>query len=103
MKAHPLHFLRKRETHWILLSTESDGPLCEQLLRAFRLRCGTHYAAFNLGGAGAHRYGRCCVVFDLRYWAPFHTCYAGDSIRACFQVDKSPALSEEEILAGFAT
>jgi len=79
------------------------GPLRRQIDETFQFQPDTHYAAFNLGGAGAHRYGRCCVVFDLRYWAPFHTCYAGDSIRACFQVDKSPALSEEEILAGFAT
>jgi hypothetical protein len=78
------------------------GPLRRQLDQAFHFQPDTHYASFNLGGAGAHRYGRCCAVFDLRHWAPFHTCYAGDSIRACFHADKSPALSEAEILAGFA-
>jgi hypothetical protein len=78
------------------------GPLRRQIDETFQFQPDTHYAAFNLGGAGARRYGRCCVVLDLRHWAPFHTCYAGDSIRACFQADKSPALSEQEILAGFA-
>jgi hypothetical protein len=78
------------------------GPMRRQIDQTFNFDPDTHYASFNLGGAGAHRYGRCCAVFDLRHWAPFHTCYAGDSIRACFQADKSPALSEAEILAGFA-
>lgn len=78
------------------------GPLRRQIDQLFQFQPDTHYAALNLGGAGALRYGRCCVVFDLRHWAPFHTCYAGDSIRSCFQADKSPALSEEEILARFA-
>jgi hypothetical protein len=78
------------------------GTLRRQVDQTFHFQPDTHYASFNLGGAGAHRYGRCCVVFDLRHWAPFYTCYAGDSIRACFQADASPALSEAEILAGFA-
>jgi hypothetical protein len=78
------------------------GPLRRRIDETFQFQPDTHYAALNLGGAGARRYGRCCVVFDLRHWAPFHTCYAGDSIRACFQADKTPALSEEEILAGLA-
>lgn len=79
------------------------GPLRRRLDRLFHFQSDTHYAALNLGGAGALRYGRCCVVFDLRHWAPFHTCYAGDSIRSCFLPDRSPALSEAEILARFAT
>jgi hypothetical protein len=78
------------------------GPLRREIDQLFRFQSDTHYASLNLGGAGARRYGRCCVVFDLRHWAPFHTCYAGDSLRACFQADKRPALSEDEILAGFA-
>lgn len=78
------------------------GPLRRRIDRLFDFQPDTHYAALNLGGAGASRYGRCCVVFDLRHWAPFHTCYAGDSIRSCFQADQGPALSEEEILASFA-
>lgn len=78
------------------------GPPRQTIDRLFRFQPDTHYASFNLGGAGARRYGRCCVVFDLRHWAPFHTCYAGDSIRACFQANKTAALSEAEILAGFA-
>lgn len=78
------------------------GPLRRRIDRLFQFQPDTHYAALNLGGAGALRYGRCCVVLDLRHWAPFHTCYAGDSIRSCFRADKEPVLSEEEVLARFA-
>jgi hypothetical protein len=77
------------------------GPLRRRIDRLFHFQPDTHYAALNLGGAGALRYGRCCVVFDLRHWAPFHTCYAGDSIRSCFLADRRPAFPEEEVLARF--
>jgi hypothetical protein len=78
------------------------GPVRLKLDRLFGFQHDSHYASLNLGGAGARRYGCCCVVFDLRHWAPFHTCYAGDSVRACCHEDKTPALTDEEILAEFA-
>lgn len=78
------------------------GPPRRKLDTLFGFQEDTHYATFNLGGAGADRYGACCFVFDLRHWAPFHTCFAGDSIRACFSARKEQVLSDEEILASFA-
>jgi hypothetical protein len=79
------------------------GPLRLKLDRLFCFEFDTHYASFNLGGAGARRYGSCCVVFDLGHWAPFHTCFAGDSIRACCSSGRAPLLADDEILASFGT
>lgn len=78
------------------------GSIRLKLDQLFQFQHDTHYASFNLGGSGARRYGCCCVVFDPRHWTTFYTCYAGDSIRACCLADKTPALTEEEILADFA-
>ena len=78
------------------------GPVRLKLDRLFGFQHDSHYASLNLGGAGTRRYGCCCVVFNLRHWAPLYTCYAGDSVRACCHADKTPALTEEEILAEFA-
>lgn len=78
------------------------GPLRLKLDQLFHFQHDTHYASFNLGGAGARRYGFCCVTFDLRHWEPHHTCFAGDSIRACSGADKQAVLSDEEILVRFA-
>lgn len=78
------------------------GPLRLELDRLFHFEHDTHYAALNLGGAGALRYGCCCVVFDLRHWAPFHTCFAGDSIRTCCTRDKKKIVDDEVILLSFA-
>ncbi len=87
----------------ILERLKELGPLRMKLDRLFCFQHDTHYASFNLGGAGARRYGSCCVIFDLRHWAPFQTCFAGDSIRACCNSGKEPLLADEEILASFGT
>ncbi|MFY9825106.1 MAG: hypothetical protein WAM82_27255 [Thermoanaerobaculia bacterium] len=79
------------------------GPLRLKLDRLFCFELETHYASFNLGGAGARRYGSCCVIFDLAHWAPYHTCFAGDSIRACCNSGREPLLTDEEILSSFGT
>ncbi|HEX4959269.1 MAG TPA: hypothetical protein VF173_00425 [Thermoanaerobaculia bacterium] len=79
------------------------GPLRLKLDGLFGFQRDTHYASFNLGGSGARRYGACCVVFDLCHWAPYHTCFAGDSIRACCSPGKKPLLADEKILASFGT
>jgi hypothetical protein len=68
----------------------------------FRFRRDTHYASLNLGGAGARRYGTCCVVFDLHHWSPFVTCFCGDSIRACFSERGDQVLEDDEILRLFS-
>jgi hypothetical protein len=78
------------------------GPLRLKLDQTFHFGSDTHYAAFNLGGAGALRFGCCCAVFDLRHWAPHFTCYGGDSIRACCDAEKNLMLGEEEILEKFS-
>ncbi len=70
--------------------------------KLFQFGRDTHYASLNLGGAGARRYGTCCVVFDLHHWAPFVTCFCGDSIRACFSEKGNQVLSDEEILRLFS-
>jgi hypothetical protein len=85
----------------VLERLKEFGPLRLKLDRLFCFQHDTHYASFNLGGAGARRYGSCCVTFDLRHWAPFHTCFAGDSIRACCSPEKEPLLKDEEILTSF--
>jgi hypothetical protein len=46
-------------------------------------------------------YGSCCVVLGLEHWAPYHTCFAGDSIRSCFGREGAQVLSDAEILEGF--
>jgi hypothetical protein len=74
------------------------GPARLKIDRLFGFRRDTHYASLNLGGPGPQRYGPCCVVFDLRHWAPFHTCFAGDSIRACFDGAGRQVLEDREIL-----
>lgn len=79
------------------------GPLRLKLDQLFHFQHDSHYASFNLGGAGARRYGFCCVTFDLRHWEPHHTCFAGDSIRTCSGADKQAVLSDGEILARYAT
>jgi hypothetical protein len=66
-----------------------------------RFRRDTHYASLNIGGPGAHRYGVCCVIFDLSHWAPYHTCFGGDSIRACFDAQGSQVLMDHTILENF--
>lgn len=86
----------------VLAKLRELGPLRLKLDRLFRFQLDTHYASFNLGGAGARRYGCCCVIFDLEHWSPLHTCYGGDSIRACCRSDKTLALSDDEILEAFA-
>jgi hypothetical protein len=67
----------------------------------FRFELDTHYATLNLGGLGPRRYGPCCVVFDLKHWAPYHTCFAGDSIRACFDSAGESVLDDDAVLAKF--
>jgi hypothetical protein len=87
----------------VLERLKEFGPLRLKLDHLFCFQFDTHYASFNLGGAGARRYGSCCVIFDLRHWAPFHTCFAGDSIRACCSPSREPLLADDEILASFGT
>ena len=86
----------------VLAKLQDLGPLRLKLDQLFHFQLDAHYASFNLGGAGARRYGRCCVIFDLEHWSPFYTCYGGDSIRSCCRADKTLALSDEEILEAFA-
>ncbi len=71
----------------------------EQLLRFTR---NTHYAALNVGGPGVARYGKCCVLFDLSRWEPHATCFAGDSLRTCYNLKGERILSDEEMLDLFA-
>jgi len=72
--------------------------------RLFRFRRDTHYASLNLGGTGPHaRYGVCCAVFALAHWIPFHTCFAGDSILACFDAGGRRVLARDGALARFGT
>lgn len=78
------------------------GPARLKIDRLFGFRRDTHYASLNLGGPGPQRYGPCCVVFDLSHWAPFHTCFAGDTIRSCFDGAGAQALSDDEILESLA-
>lgn len=95
----------------------SGAPLVEEVVRRLReygdLRLSidrllrfprdTHYASLNLGGPGPFaEYGICCVVFDLHHWAPLFTCFAGDSIHACFDAQGGMVLREDELLARFA-
>lgn len=68
----------------------------------FNFGVDTHYAALNLGGAGAQHYGTCCVVFDLDRWKPFFTCFGGDTIRACFDSTGAQVQDDREILQKFA-
>ena len=74
----------------------------QALDKLFRFRRNTHYASLNLGGAGPQRYGFFCVVFKIENWSPFHTCFAGDSIRACFRKGGTRLLTDEEVLQGLA-
>jgi hypothetical protein len=72
--------------------------------RLFKFRRDTHYASLNLGGNGPHaRYGVCCAVFALDHWLPFHTCFAGDSILACFDARGHRVLARDGALERFAT
>jgi hypothetical protein len=70
--------------------------------RLFGFGSESHYASLNLGGAGATRYGSACVIFDLSNWEDAHTCFDGDSIRACFTRTGDQALADEQILERFA-
>ena len=80
------------------------GELRLAIDRLFRFRRDTHYASLNLGGNGPHaRYGVCCATFALSHWLPFHTCFAGDSILACFDASGHRALTREGALDRFAT
>jgi hypothetical protein len=70
--------------------------------RILELQPDTHYSALNLGGLGVEeKFGSCCVVLDLSRWAPFHTCFSGDSIRACY-TREGERLDVEAILDKFS-
>jgi hypothetical protein len=62
----------------------------------------THYAYTNIGGLGPDRYGACAVILDLERWAARATCFAGDSLLACFTREGRRALSRDEALSRFA-
>ncbi len=68
----------------------------EQLLR---FRQDTHYAAVNLGGPGATRYGDCCVVFDVAKTPPMATCFGGDSLRTTFDASGKRILANADVLS----
>jgi hypothetical protein len=79
------------------------GPPRLAIDRLFRFRRDTHYASLNLGGIGPHaRYGVCCAIFSLAHWLPFHTCFAGDTILACFDAGGRSVLTRDGALARFA-
>ena len=61
----------------------------------------THYTAMNLGGAGATRYGICCVIFDINQLGDYLTCFGGDSLRAAFNSNGKRLLNKAEILSWF--
>lgn len=71
--------------------------------RLLRLGRDTHYAAINLGGSGPYRrYGDCCVLLDLKQWRGRATCFAGDTLLTCFDLDGRQQLSADQILQRYA-
>jgi hypothetical protein len=44
-----------------------------------------HYGYLNVGGSGPTQWGECSMIFDRDQWLPLSTCFAGDSINACFK------------------
>lgn len=85
--------VKRRIPHWYRQRRTVDKLL--------RFRRDTHYASLNLGGAGSHQYGVCSVILDLSHWAPYHTCFGGDSIRACFDAQGRQVLADEAVLEKF--
>jgi hypothetical protein len=85
--------VRRRTSPWYDQRRKIDG--------LFKFRRDTHYASLNLGGPGPERYGVCCVIFDIKHWAPYHTCYGGDSIRACFSSNGMQVVEDMEVLQKF--
>jgi hypothetical protein len=67
----------------------------------FQFTHDTHYSALNIGGPGAPYYGLCCVILNLDNWSPVHTCFGGDSIRACFTKDKTQVVDDKQMLENF--
>jgi len=86
--------IRKRLRAWYL-----RRRAIERLLKFQR---DTHYAALNLGGPGATRYGICCVMFDIETDHRYATALAGDSLRSVFDSSGRRVLSNDETLALFA-
>jgi hypothetical protein len=68
----------------------------------FEFSDNVHYAALHVGGAGASRYGDCCVVVDRYNWHNWATCFGGDSLRTCFDVAGNRMLPDSEALELFA-
>lgn len=62
----------------------------------------THYAALNVGGVGAQRYGDCCVLINWSKWRAVSTCFGGDTLRSTFASDGTDVVDTQEVLKSFA-
>lgn len=86
--------LSRRQRQW-----RARREIVEPLLR---FGPDVHYGALNVGGPGPDDFGVCCLVFDLDVF-PHATCFAGDTLRVCFDEAGNRLMSDEDILARFAT
>lgn len=70
--------------------------------KLFRFDHHTHYAALNVGGEGAQRYGDCCVLIDWPRWSSISTCFGGDTLREHFTTEGELLAVDTEMLQLFA-